>query len=463
MAIADEYGILPSIVLWQTDHPDEMLPPHVIGADPASDQIIHLYGEDTDDYSGKQMLYISDVRKRLLPLMAAIGLGREPAYLAKVLVHHGIQFEDIERCQWNTDFPVRVAGTDCIFTIIDLPVTFFRAMNADPALQHLAALYLDNGNATQGLLFMDDEKFHISHQYTNADPTIKPILLKTSTEIANTLDFANEKYWPDGGVGKLIERAGGYLPDVLYGDALHRTQPDLDPDFWYALFKDCRYAGDFGREQRVDYFKTVFSSVEENHDPLFYKGLRVFEAYEQVDDEILSQLRDIETAAGENGRRLISDLQLLKGIVVPPGDVEQSIVEEGYTGRFDNKRFVHNALTELLSVDSREVNHADLRAFSKIHLMDKDQDLSQVDVLKVLLHVLNAYDSKCDRFKETAHITDGLVKTAAYLKDHLPADLEWTDALSEEGLQILAMGGFKTHEKMSLQSLGKVFGYDLNL
>ena len=462
MAIADEYGILPSIVLWQTDHPDEMLPPHVIGADPASEQIVQLRSEEIDGYSGNKMC-ISNVRKRLLPLMAAIGLEREPAYLAKILVQHGIEFEDIEFCDWNTDFPVRVAGTDCMFTNIDVRVTFFRAMNDDPVLRGLADLYLHNSNAAPGLLVMDDEKNHVSHRYTNADPTIKPKLLKTSAEIAHTLDFGNDKYWPEGGAGKLIERAGGYLPDVLYGDALHRAQPDFEPDFWYAFFKDMQYARDIGREERVACLRKVFSSVDENQDPLFYKGLRVFEAYEQADDEILSQLRDIETAAGENGRRLISDLQLLKGIVVPPGDVEQSIAEEGYTGRFDNKLFVHNALTELLSVDSREVNHADLRAFSKIHLMDKDQDLSQVDVLKVLLHVLNAYDSKCDRFKETAHITDGLVKTAAYLKDHLPADLEWTDALSEEGLQILAMGGFKTHEKMSLQSLGKVFGYDLNL
>jgi hypothetical protein len=35
MATTDEYGIIPAIVVWQTDHPATMLPPHAFDVDPA--------------------------------------------------------------------------------------------------------------------------------------------------------------------------------------------------------------------------------------------------------------------------------------------------------------------------------------------------------------------------------------------------------------------------------------------
>lgn len=461
MEISDEYGILAAIVDWQTEHPDVMLPPHVFGADPASNQMVHLMSENIDDFSEEKIVGIGDVSKNLLPLIAAIGLGREPTYLAHVLKHHQIYHQHIENCYWNTQGSVQIPFTQQAFAESDLSIAFFQAVNASPDLVSHAELELSDGKDPAGFIVLDGEKFSIKHRFLKAAIEEKHELLETSSRLAHEIDFGNEKYWPEGGVGVLFDRAGGYLPEVLYGDRLHREQPDLDPDFWYSFFKDS--IRELSREARVQYLRKVMSSVNENSDQLFYKGLRVLEAYSEVDDDILEQLKDIEVAAGDNGSRLITDLQLLKGIV-DPRNAGEALAEEGYTDRFESKLFVHNVFTELLAVGQRETNHADLKAFSKIHLLQgKDQDVSQVDVPKLLVQVLNAYESKCDWFKKTALITDDLAKSVSYLKDNLPQDLSWTDQLGQEGLQLLAMGGVKTHERLTYPSRAKVFLNELNL
>ncbi|WP_274644522.1 hypothetical protein [Pseudomonas serbica] len=456
MATTDEYGIIPAIVVWQTDHPATMLPPHAFDVDPATDQIVTLID---DTVANKKC--ISNVHKRVLPLMVAVGLGREANYLAKLISHHQITYQDIKDCYWNSDFSVVLAGTHHSFKDNDLSIAFFQAVNACPDLKNHAELEIYEDKTEVGLIFLEDPAFSIKDRYLNADfEAEKNSLMKLSTQIVTTIDFSKEQYWADGDVGKLIECAGGYLPDVLFGDQLHRRQPDLDPDFWYCLLKDT--ARELEPDDRVHYLRKILTSVDKNDSALFYKGLRTIEAYAEVENDILEELKDFETALGSNARSVITDLQLLKGIV-DPSDAGKALAKYGYTSRFESKLFVHNVFTELLSVDQREINHADLKAFSKIHLMGNDQDLSKVDVLNVLVHVLSAYDNKCDHFKETAQITDGLIKTVAYLKDLLPAELEWIDGLGEEALQLLAMAGFNTHKKMSLQSLGKVFSYDLNL
>lgn len=461
MEVYDEYGIVAAIVLWQTEHPDVMLPPHVFGADPASNQMVHLVSDDVDAFSEQKTVVLGDVGKCLLPLISAIGLGREPSYLAQVIKHHQIYHQHIDNCFWNTHGGVQLPGTHQAFSQADLSIAFFQAVNCSADLHSHAEFELNDGKYPTGFIVLEDERFSIKHRFLNGAINEKFEQLEISSTLAHDFNFANEKYWPKGGVGVLIDRAGGYLADVLYGDELHRVQPDLDPDFWYAFFKDS--TRELNREQRVDYFRKVMSSVDENNDQLFYKGLRVLEAYSEVDDDILEQLKDIEVAAGDNGSRLITDLQLLKGIVDPRNACE-ALAEEGYTDRFESKLFVHNVFTELLAVGQRETNHADLKAFSKIHFMQgKDQDVSQVDVPKLLVQVLNAYESKCDWFKKTALITDDLAKSVSYLKDNLPQDLSWTDELGQEGLQLLAMGGVKTHERLTYPSRAKVFLNELNL
>lgn len=461
MEVFDEYGILAAIVLWQTQHPAVMLPPHVFGADPTSDQTVHLVSDDVDAMSEQKTVVLGDVSKSLLPLLAAIGLGREPSYLAQVMKHHEIYNQHLDNCFWNTHGGVKILGTHQAFSEVDLSIEFFRAVNSSPDLVRHAEFELNDDKYPSGFIVLDDERFSIKHRFLNADVEQKHELLDISSRVAHAVDFSNDKYWPDGGVGVLIDRAGGYLSDVLYGDQLHRVQPDLDIDFWYAFFKDS--LRELSREHRVEYLSKVMSSVDENNDQLFYKGLRVLEVYSEVDDDILELLKDIEVAAGDKGSRLITDLQLLKG-TVDPRNAGEAIAEEGYTERFESKLFVHNVFTELLSVGQREINHADLKAFSKIHFMKgKDQDLSQVDVPELLVQVLNAYESKCDWFKKTALISDDLAKSVSYLKDHLPLDLGWTDDLGQEGLQLLALGGVKTHERMTYPSRAKVFMNELNI
>lgn len=461
MEVFDEYGIMAAIVLWQTEHPDVMLPPHVFGADPSSNQTVHLVSEYVDDFSEQKTAVLGDVSKCLLPLIAAIGLGRDPSYLAQVIKHHQIYHQHIENCYWNTHGSVQIVGTQHAFSEADLSLAFFQAVNASPDLTSHAELELKDGKYPTGFIVLDDERFSIKHQFLKADLEEKHEILDISHRIAHDVDFSNDKYWPEGGVGVLFDRAGGYLSDVLYGDRLNRVQPDVEPDFWYSFFKDS--IRELSRDHRVEYLRKVMSSVDENGDQLFYKGLRVLEAYAEVDDDILEHLKDVELAAGDKGSRLITDLQLLKGIV-DPRNAGESLATEGYTDRFESKLFVHNVFTELLSVGQREINHADLKAFSKIHLLPgKEQDLSQVDVPKLLVQVLNAYESKCDWFKKTAQITDGLAKSVSYLKDHLPLDLSWTEGLGQEGLQLLAMGGVKTHERLTFPSRAKVFLNELNV
>jgi hypothetical protein len=457
MATADEYGIIPAIVLWQTNHPDVMLPPHIFGTDPASDQLVTLL---TVGQANKKDL--SNVLKRVLPLMVAVGLGREPDYLAKVIGHHQITYQDIKDCYWDSDFSVVVAGTENSFNDTDLSIAFFRAVNVCPELKGHAEPEVYEDKTEVGLIFIDDAAFSIKDRYLQSEfDSEKDKLLKLSMQIATKTDFSKEIYWPDGNVGKLIERAGGYLDDVLYGDQLHRAQPDENPDFWYALIKDT--ARELEEDDRVCYLRKILSSVDKSEDTLFYKGLRIIEAYADVEDDIFDELRDIESALGDNGRRVITDLQLLKGSV-NPADTRTSLFKAGYAGRFDDKQFVHNILTELLSIDQREVGHADLVAFSKLHFMNgKEQDLSNVDVPRALKLILAVYGSKCDNFKASANISDGMAKTISFLKDKLPLDLKWTEGLGDEALTLLAMGGVRTHEKLSLKGRAQVFGYDLNL
>lgn len=461
MEVFDEYGISAAIVLWQTQHPDVMLPPHVFGADPTSNQTVHLVSDEVDSMSEQKTVVLGDVAKCLLPLLSAIALGREPSYLGQVIKHHEIYHPHLDNCVWNTHGGVQILGTHHAFNETDLSIEFFRAVNASPDLVRHAEFELNDGKYPSGFIVLDDERFSIKHRFLNADVEQKHELLELSSRVAHEVDFANDKYWPKGGVGVLIDRAGGYLADVLYGDELHRVQPDLDPDFWYSFFKDS--LRELSREHRVEYLSKVMSSVDENNDQLFYKGLRVLEVYSEVDDDILGVLKDIELAAGDKGSRLITDLQLLKGIV-DPRNAGEALAEEGYTDRFESKLFVHNVFTELLAVGHREINHADLKAFSKIQFMHgKDQDLSQVDVPKLLVQVLNAYESKCDWFKKTALISDDLAKSVSYLKEHLPLDLGWTNDLGQEGLQLLTLGGVKAHEMLTYPSRAKVFMNELNL
>lgn len=461
MELSDEYGILSAIVSWQTEHPDVMLPPQVFGDDPGSNQIVHLFSDEIEDTTGTREPGLGFVAKCLLPLLAAIGLGRDSSYLARVIKHHNIYNQHLDNCYWNTNGSIQIPGTDQSFNESGLSIEFFLALGTDSELKSHAEFALNEGNEPFGFIVLEDERFSIKHRYLNSADDYKDDLLSTSSRIACAVDFANEKYWPEGGVGVLIDRAGGYLPDVLYGDVLHRLQPDLNPDFWYSFLKDS--LRDLSRENRIAYLSKVMCSVNENNDQSFYKGLRVLEAYAEVDDDILEVLKDIELAGGVKGSRIITDLQLLKGIVDPTNATE-SISTEGYTDRFRSNLFVHNVFTELLSVGQGEINHADLKAFSKIHFMQShDQDLTHVDLPKLLVAVLNSYEDKCDWFKTTALITDDLIKSVSYLKLHLPVDLSWTQDIGQEGLQILAMGGVKTHESLSLQSRAKVFLNDLNM
>lgn len=462
MEISDEYGIVAAIVEWQTSHPDLMLPAHVFGSDPTSDQAIVLVGGDDDPQLEKSTLVsVSNVPKRLLPLMVAVGLGREPSYLAELIRHHKLYFADIEQCMWQTDHSVLIVGTSQYLMETDVAIGFFQGANTCDDLKIHADFEEGNSSAAAGLLFMDEEKYWIKHKYLKADVKEKASLLEDSGNIPYKLAFAREDYWPEGSIGKLIDRAGGYLPDVLFGDELHRLQPDLEPDFWYSFFTDS--IAQLSPENRVEYLRKLMSSADQNNDLLFYKGLRVLEVYSEVNDDILWQLKHIELAAGENGKRLISDLQLLKGIS-DPTKAKESLAEQGYTERFESPIFVHNIFVELLDVAQREVNHADLKAFSKLHFKEgTEQDLSNVDVPGVLIHVLNAYESKCNWFKKTAMISDDLVKTISYLKPHLPKDLSWAKEAGEECLQLLAMGGVQTHEMMSFPSRAAVFRYELNL
>jgi len=456
MEISDEYGILSCIVEWQISHPEEMLPPHIIGNDLASDQRVELYNN-----SAENMVSISNVPKRLLPFIASVGLGKSSEYIGRLFNYHQIYFQDIESCSWNTDFSVIPSGTIRSISSVDLSIEFFRAINKLPDLTEMAEWELGNNYASIGLLFMDDEKFHLNHKFVIADEDQKAQLLRVSSWVPDKIDFFNERHLAGGNISTLIERAGGYLPDVLFGDNLYRRQKTLANDFWYAFFKDSKLSLD--KNDRVIYFNNIFEEIDKHGDKLFYKGLRTLEACSVADDDILDELYDIECALGEDGKNIITDLQLLKGLA-DPGNVENGVTFQGYYLRFTSELFLHNVFSELLGVDQREVNLADLNAFSKIHLMNNiDFDLTNIEVSKLLIHILGAYEKKCAWFKESSMTAEGIEKTIAYLKPHLPSDLEWTVGLSDEVLRLLAKGGLRTHEKLSNQSLAEVFSHDLNL
>lgn len=472
MQVNDKDQLVLRVIQWYEHHGHTMMPR---GTEYAN------YFLDPEVFSPTQLFtvyndYIEpgvwDVPMRLIPFLVALGFGKSPKHLSRIIAHHGIQPSDFSGIMWTAPGSVSLYGTMKSFDLNDIHRSFYKAINTDMSLSPLVWEAIDESylpdEATAGLLFFNDPEAWLHNLALKATPDKVDWIIGSSAAIPSSVDVSQPKNWPDGNLNTFLERSGAYLERTLLNYTADLTKEE--PTFWYNLLcgTPAKMQTD---EEQTEYYRRIFKAVDPE-DSRFLRGIRSIYASYDGSQHLIHSLTRMLNAAEDLPyikEALANELMLMRATWDPENfdlfSMDLSKVHPSLIlllGR-DQPGFIHRLCRQLLNLPIEEFNKYDLTALHAANLLQPDQPFPAMDVENLLSHLMKAFayhEPGYADWKPLQRAQKDIIRWISRSHEFTPRFL---DSRTDKELEVMALAGVETHRRLSTQALGRVFSQDLGL
>ena len=474
MIVHDKEGLISRVVQWYQDNGDTMMPKGAEYAqfylDPNDYSPTQLHTELDDDIRSKVGVW--DVPMRLIPFLVAIGFGKSPEHLGKIIDHHGIAPTDLEEIMWCVPDAASISGTDASFDINDMHKTMYQAINTDQRLWPRVWTTIEEGymphEAVAGMLFSNAPEAWLHNRALIASPNEIASIIENSAGIPTAVDVSQSRNWPDGNLNTFLERSGAYLERTLLNYTADLTKEE--PTFWYSIL--CSAPAKMQTDEaQTDYYRRIFQAVDPN-DPRFLRGIRsIYASYDGSQHLIHSLSRMLNAAEGipHIKATLANELMLMRATWDPENfdlfSMDLSKIHPSLILLFgrDQHGFIPRLCQQLLDLPIGEFNKYDLAALQAANLLQPDQPFPAPDSEKLLGHLMKAFAHHEPGYADWTPLQRAqkdIIRWIARSHEFTPGFL---DSRTDTDLEVMALAGVQTHRRLSTQALGRVFSQDLGL
>jgi len=468
MQVSDKYSVCEQAMNWLKHHDAEMMPQTPDYSIFFSDRESNLVNEPKPGENGEA---IFGVKNKTIPFLAALSLGKSIDVLKCIVEHHDIEDSDFSGLAFNVNGVASIAGGTIGFDLNDIHNSYFKAISLDTDLWPKAWRSVQDRNrsieADAGLMFFNSPDAWINNRAMDASPAELKELSNKISSIPEWADASNIKNWPNQNFNTYLERSGGYLEHIL----LNHTK-DLkreEPSYWYNLL--CEKPRHYKAPEQSRYYRTIFESVDVD-DGKFLRGVRSIYA-SRGGSQHLMYILSAMLSASDNvpaiGSVIGSELMLMRASWDPENfdifNLDLSKVHPKLVDILanDQKDFVSRICKQLLDIPVHEFNKFDLMAVHNANLMMPGQSLSGVDGKRLIDHLLRAFSANEHGYTNVNELLEAQLTTIRWVAQQTDLSAEFLDKQSDRSLELMALAGLDTRQRLTEQALGRVFGQELGL
>ena len=479
----DQENLLTLAMMWQHEHGDAMMPNKAHFAsyfpDSQSGEADRIGLHTSDSFPS-----IKNVSKALLPFLVGLSLGKDCAYLAKIIKHHNLHPHDLTNITFELDRneKVELEGGNVPIGNDEIYVAFINALIADPELKHLVDQAIASPydlNMRAAVSFVEDPTaWHVRRFETQNENDFIEACVRLTKMGKEGCDFSNPLNWPNGKLEHLLERSGAYLERNLSHSNPEKVSHDRGASFWFSLLCDATQS--LENQAKVDYYRSIFTAYE-NDDPRFLRGLRSMRAESWADGHLLYHMSAMLEAAKDQPAIqdvLLTELMLTRSFSKPAefdfDEVKigafQKLVLDRIDPRFkekmagDREHFLAKVCKQLLQIPVEEFGRSDLTAIqSTLAMQLPEQDLSGIEIEQVLSHLMTAFDAQQLNYQDFRPFRSAQIDLLKYFSGRHELSQDWIDTFEDKDREVMAMAGIGDRRKLSIPALGRVFSSELGL
>jgi hypothetical protein len=472
MIVNDKEGLISRAIQWYQDNGDAMMPKGEEFAqfflDPAAYSPTQLYTALNESMKPG----VWDVPMRLIPFLVALGFGKSPEHLSKIIDHHGIRPTDLEWILWSVPDVVSISGTDASFDFNDVHKIMYQAINTDQRLWPLVLNTIEEGyiphEAVAGMLFFEGPEAWLHNRALKASPIEIASIIENSAGIPKAVDVSQSKNWPDGNLNTFLERSGAYLERTLLNYTADLTKDE--PTFWYGLLCSAPAKMQTDEEQ-IDYYRRIFQAVDPN-DHRFLRGMRSIYASYYGSQNLIHSLSGMLNAAEDIPHikaALANELMLMRATWDPENfdlfSMDLSKIHPSLILLFghDQHGFIPRVCRQLLDLPIEEFNKYDLAALHAANLLQPDQPFPAIYAEKLLGHLMKAFAHHEPGYADWQPLLRAQKDTIQWVARSHEFTPKFLDSRTDKELEVMALAGVQIHRRLSTQALGRVFSQDLGL
>lgn len=467
ISIYDKHDLIPMIVNWQLEQGSAMIKNIGQWQQFFPDDHKNIESIELWDSCGGYQAVVTNVPKNILPFIVAVAMGKDSDYLASVVDSHKITHERLSAFTKGKKFEINGLPNKIIGD--NLHTTYCKIISEYPALQHQFNL-------------AKNEKFGYvlkPAMASSRDPSAWPISdidgrsidadeYMLYLRLSGSFDYSDKNNWPDGSLGNLLFRTGAYTDRFVLNCNSDKFRGDVSTSYWYYLL--CVVPRFYSSEERKSYCSGILNS-DAASDSRFVRGLRAIACkdHEDFELEMISEMVEVT----ENNPVINSELlkySILTRAMASKGctlkEAQEKKLHPSISTMLNNnpKSWLAAICDDLMKIPPKEFSQSDLTAITTVLRLDlPEQDLSSVDIPTFAKHMLAGYEAQQVNYVQSPPFSTELICTIKYLNSHHAFTPEFIADLPDIGLEAFAMAGFKTHDKLSLESRGRVFSHDLGI
>jgi hypothetical protein len=471
MLVNDKDKLISRAIQWYQVNGDAMMP--------TGEEYSQFY-LDPQNYSPTQLCTVMndykepgvwDVPMRVIPFLVALGSGKSPEHLSRIIAHHGIKPSDFAEILWSAPGSVSLSGTNHPFDLNDMHNSLYKAINTDMSLQPLVWEAIHDYlpyEASAGLFFFNDPEAWLHNLALKATPDKIDWLIESCAAIPTTVDVSQPKNWPDGNLNTFLERSGAYLERSLLNYTADLTKEE--PTFWYSLLCSAPSKLQTDAEQ-TDYYRRIFQAVDPG-DSRFLRGIRSIYASYDGSQHLIHSLSRMLNAAEDIPHikaALANELMLMRATWDPENfdlfSMDLSKIHPNLILLFghDQQGFIPRLCRQLLDLPIEEFNKYDLAALNAANLLQPDQPFPAIYAEKLLGHLMEAFAHHEPGYADWQPLLRAQKETIQWVARSHEFTPKFLDSRTDKELEVMALAGVQTHRRLSTQALGRVFSQDLGL
>lgn len=460
MFLSDDRNFVQSAVDWAKQNPGVLMPRipewgRFFGSDPTIEPLTLCDWKDRVKHV--------HVAPQIIPFMVALNLGRPLHELASIIKHHEITAHHLGEISFKSEEDFHLVDREKWIPVIDVHLAFFKACDLDPDL----ADRIDTARIHYGY----SEKISIALlQTSNPEAWLSTRLesgsissMEKAEELvylaATTFRLQDQKFWPNGSFGQLLERCGAFHDKILGGNPTRHAN-ELQ-GFWAQVVYESTFR--LSTEETSDLFKLITGLLNSEYCQQTVRALRTLErgGYGGTDFEAISTLT---ATAEENGSLHLLPVELL--VAATPGELKIGSFGKDYptwatSGVFKTigdapELFFKKAAEQFLAIPIEELGWYEHRALWKIPRIGMpEQDLSGIDFEALMARVLQAGPTLRGADEYRTQIINSQIELVSYLAKALTVTPDFLNRLSQDDLEIFVRGGVAPEMRSELSYTGK--------